>query len=76
MYLSTLRIHTEAMGGELDIIDSFLDATVEFSNFTELGSTVGDAKWGLAKTTAGRTKGAAVGLAHIKHRRNVAAKPT
>jgi hypothetical protein len=61
MYLSTLRSHIEAMGGELDIIDSFLDATVEFSNFTELGSTVGDAKWGLA---------------HIKHRRNVAAKPT
>ena len=39
MYLSTLRSHIEAMGGELDIIDSFSDGTVAISNFSELGST-------------------------------------
>ena len=39
MYLSTLRSHIEAMGGELDIIARFPDGTVKISNFTELGST-------------------------------------
>lgn len=34
----TLCRHIEAMGGELDIIDSFSDGTVQISNFTELGS--------------------------------------
>ena len=38
MYLSTLRSHIEAMGGELDIIARFPDGTVKISNFTELGS--------------------------------------
>ena len=38
-YLSTLRSHIEAMGGELDIIARFPDGTVNISNFTELGST-------------------------------------
>jgi len=39
MYLSTLRSHIEAMGGELDIIARFLDRMVKISNFAELGST-------------------------------------
>ena len=39
MYLSTLRSHIEAMGGELDIIARFPDVTVKISKFTELGST-------------------------------------
>ena len=39
MYLSTLRSHIEAMGGELDIIARFPDGTVKISNFTELGPT-------------------------------------
>ncbi len=39
MYLSTLRSHIEAMGGELDIIARFPDGAVKISNFTELGST-------------------------------------
>ena len=38
MYLSTLRSHIEAMGGELDIIARFPDGTVKISNFAELGS--------------------------------------
>jgi predicted transcriptional regulator len=38
MYLSTLRSHIEAMGGELDIIARFSDGTVKISNFAELGS--------------------------------------
>jgi hypothetical protein len=39
MFLSNLRCHIEAMGGELDIIVRFPDGTVKISNFTELGST-------------------------------------
>ena len=39
MYLSTLRSHIEAMGGELDIIARFPDGAVKISNFAELGST-------------------------------------
>jgi predicted XRE-type DNA-binding protein len=37
MYLSTLRSHIEAMGGELDIIARFPDGAVKIGNFTELG---------------------------------------
>ena len=39
MYLSMLRSHIEAMGGELDIIARFTDGTVKISNFAKLGST-------------------------------------
>ena len=39
MYLSTLRSHIEAMGGELDIIARFPDGAVKISNFAELGLT-------------------------------------
>lgn len=38
MYLSTLRSHIEAMGGELDIIARFPDGVVKISNFNDLGS--------------------------------------
>jgi DNA-binding transcriptional regulator YiaG len=39
MYLSTLRSHIEAMGGELEIIARFPDGSVKISNFSDLGST-------------------------------------
>lgn len=38
MYLSTLRTHIQAMGGELDIIARFPDGSVKISNFSELGN--------------------------------------
>lgn len=40
MYLSTLRSHIEAMGGELDVIARFPDGSVKINNFTDLGSAV------------------------------------
>ena len=39
MYLSTLRSHIEAMGGELDIVARFPDGSVKISNFADLGKT-------------------------------------
>ena len=36
MYLSTLRSHIEAMGGELDVVARFPDGTVKISNFSDL----------------------------------------
>lgn len=36
MYLSTLRSHIQAMGGELDIIARFPDGVVKINNFAEL----------------------------------------
>jgi predicted XRE-type DNA-binding protein len=39
MYLSTLRSHIEAMGGELDIVARFPDGSVKISNFSDLGNT-------------------------------------
>jgi predicted XRE-type DNA-binding protein len=41
MYLSTLRSHIEAMGGELDIIARFPDGAVKIANFRELGQGAG-----------------------------------
>lgn len=38
MYLSTLRSHIEAMGGELDMIARFPDGSVKINNFTDLGA--------------------------------------
>lgn len=38
MYLSTLRSHIEAMGGQLDIVARFPDGAVRISNFADLGS--------------------------------------
>ena len=40
MYLSTLRSHIEAMGGELEVIARFPDGSVKISNFSDLGSNV------------------------------------
>ena len=37
MYISTLRSHIEAMGGELEVIARFPEGTVRVSNFAELG---------------------------------------
>jgi len=37
MYLSTLRSHIEAMGGDLEVIARFPDGAVKISNFAELG---------------------------------------
>jgi DNA-binding XRE family transcriptional regulator len=38
MYLSTLRSHIEAMGGELEVIARFPDGSVKINNFTDLGA--------------------------------------
>ena len=37
MYISTLRSHIEAMGGQLEIVARLPDGTVKISNFAELG---------------------------------------
>jgi DNA-binding XRE family transcriptional regulator len=37
MYLSTLRSHIEAMGGELEVVARFPDGAVKISNFSDLG---------------------------------------
>ncbi len=37
MYISTLRSHIEAMGGELEVVARFPDGAVKISNFSELG---------------------------------------
>jgi DNA-binding XRE family transcriptional regulator len=36
MYISTLRSHIEAMGGELEVVARFPDGVVKISNFSEL----------------------------------------
>lgn len=38
MYISTLRSHIEAMGGQLEVVARFPDGTVKISNFSELGN--------------------------------------
>jgi len=37
MYLSTLRSHIEAMGGQLEVVARFPDGAVTISNFTDIG---------------------------------------
>lgn len=37
MYLSTLRSHIEAMGGQLDIVARFPDGAVKISSFSSIG---------------------------------------
>ncbi len=37
MYLSTLRKHIEAMGGELEVLARFPDGTIKINNFADLG---------------------------------------
>jgi predicted transcriptional regulator len=36
MYLSTLRSHIEAMGGQLEVVARFPDGAVKISNFSEI----------------------------------------
>jgi transcriptional regulator with XRE-family HTH domain len=36
MYISTLRSHIQAMGGELEIVARFPDGTVKIANFNSL----------------------------------------
>ena len=38
MYLSTLRSHVEAMGGQLEIVARFPEGSVKITNFSELGT--------------------------------------
>lgn len=38
MYISTLRSHIEAMGGELEVIARFPEGAVKISNFADLES--------------------------------------
>ena len=38
MYISTLRSHIEAMGGQLEFIARFPDGAVKISNFAEIGT--------------------------------------
>jgi predicted XRE-type DNA-binding protein len=40
MYISTLRSHIEAMGGELEVVARFPDGAVKISNFSELEKAV------------------------------------
>jgi hypothetical protein len=37
MYLSTLRSHIEAMGGQLDVVARFPEGSVKITNFADLG---------------------------------------
>lgn len=39
MYISTLRSHIEAMGGELEITARFPEGAVKISNFSQLKTT-------------------------------------
>ena len=39
MYLSTLRSHIEAMGGQLEVVARFPDGAVKINNFAELGQS-------------------------------------
>jgi ribosome-binding protein aMBF1 (putative translation factor) len=38
MYISTLRSHIEAMGGQLDVVARFPDGSVKIKNFGELAT--------------------------------------
>jgi ribosome-binding protein aMBF1 (putative translation factor) len=40
MYLSTIRSHIEAMGGQLEVVARFPDGSVKITNFVDLDSTV------------------------------------
>lgn len=40
MYISTLRSHIEAMGGELEVVARFPDGAVKISNFSELEKAI------------------------------------
>lgn len=38
MYISSLRSHIEAMGGELEVVARFPDGAVKISNFSDLSA--------------------------------------
>jgi predicted transcriptional regulator len=38
MYISTLRSHIEAMGGELEVVAKFPDGAFKISNFADIGN--------------------------------------
>jgi hypothetical protein len=38
MYISTLRSHIEAMGGQLEVVARFPDGAVKINNFADLAS--------------------------------------
>ena len=40
MYISTLRSHIQAMGGDLEVVARFPDGVVKISNFSDLGHLV------------------------------------
>lgn len=40
MYISTLRSHIEAMGGELEVVARFPDGSVKIKNFSDLNNSV------------------------------------
>lgn len=40
MYISTLRTHIQAMGGDLEIVARFPDGDVRISNFEDVGGKV------------------------------------
>lgn len=40
MYISTLRSHIEAMGGQLDVVARFPDGSVKISNFSDIESDI------------------------------------
>lgn len=40
MYISTLRSHIEAMGGQLEIVAKFPEGAVRIANFSSLGPSV------------------------------------
>ena len=39
MYISTLRSHIEAMGGQLEVVARFPDGAVKINNFADLGGS-------------------------------------
>ncbi len=55
MYISTLRSHIEAMGGQLEVIARFPDGAVKISNFAEIGTDAADST--LTRTPIPRTSG-------------------
>ena len=44
MYISTLRSHIEAMGGQLEVIARFPDGSVKISNFAEIEAAAQQAR--------------------------------
>lgn len=45
MYLSTLRTHIQAMGGELEVVAHFPCGSISINNFSELEVGAGSGSW-------------------------------